>query len=188
MTHDNIKGEVMSLKTLKTLGKDNRYLHAWIWLKTLQLLTMIEKNMLLTQVSSLGGRLETIKARYIWVQVLLHDPVEFAEVNRKGIFVGIGKEVITDKWQQKWLFFEVSIAVSATVTDPTEDVKAMSPERRKCLLESETSSSLYKVHFPELSFAEFYFEFAGNLLFQVYKIWLPAGKQPQKLTGQIWVW
>ena len=47
------------------------------------------------------------------------------------------------------LFLEVSIAVSATVTDPTEDVKAMSPERRKCLLESETSSSLYKVHIPE---------------------------------------
>ena len=44
------------------------------------------------------------------------------------------------------LLLEVSIAVSATVTDPTEDVKAMSPERRKCLLESETSSSLYKVN------------------------------------------
>ena len=47
---------------------------------------------------------------------------------------------------------QVSIAVSATVTDPTDDVKAMSPERRKCLLESETSNSLYKVrqNFPEL--------------------------------------
>ena len=42
---------------------------------------------------------------------------------------------------------QVSIAVSATVTDPTEDVKTMSPERRKCLLESETSNSLYKVHY-----------------------------------------
>ena len=44
------------------------------------------------------------------------------------------------------LLLEVSIAVSATVTDPTEDVKEMSPERRKCLLESETSNSLYQVH------------------------------------------
>ena len=44
-------------------------------------------------------------------------------------------------------FLQVSIAVSATVTDPTEDVKKMSPERRKCLLESETSNSLYKVHY-----------------------------------------
>lgn len=43
-------------------------------------------------------------------------------------------------------FLQVSIAVSATVTDPTEDVKEMSPERRKCLLESETSNSLYQVH------------------------------------------
>ena len=85
------------------------------------------------------------------------------------------KRLKLKKWQ-KMLLLEVSIAVSATVTDPTEDVKAMSPERRKCLLESETSSSLYKVHhthgqklhIPELSvkgssgsrklpFADFYF-------------------------------
>ena len=33
----------------------------------------------------------------ISIQVLLHDPVEFAEVNRKGIFVGIGKEVKREK-------------------------------------------------------------------------------------------
>ena len=63
----------------------------------------------------------------------------------------------------------MSIAVSATVTDPTEDVKRMSPERRKCLLESETSNSLYKVlllmHFDFFSFL-----FAGNLLFQVHQI------------------
>ena len=32
--------------------------------------------------------------------MLLHDPVEFAEVNRKGTFVGIGKEVKSDKWQK----------------------------------------------------------------------------------------
>ena len=30
--------------------------------------------------------------------MLLHDPVEFAEVNRKGIFVGIGKEVKSGKF------------------------------------------------------------------------------------------
>ena len=88
---------------------------------------------------------KTLKAGNICIQVLLHDPVEFAEVNRRGIFVGTAKEVKTEK-MTKMLFLEVSIAVSATVTDPTEDVKAMSPERRKCLLESETSSSLYKVH------------------------------------------
>ena len=47
--------------------------------------------------------------------------------------------------------------MSATVTDPTDDVKAMSPERRKCLLEPEISTSLYQVHhhspflFAELS-------------------------------------
>ena len=46
-------------------------------------------------------------------------------------------------------FSQVSIAVSAIVTDPTEDVKTMSPERRKCLLESETSNSLYKVHMTQ---------------------------------------
>ena len=35
--------------------------------------------------------------------------------------------------------------VSAVVTDPTDDVKSMVPERRKCLLEPEISNSLYEV-------------------------------------------
>ena len=57
-------------------------------------------------------------------------------------------------------FFQVSIAVSATVTDPTDDVKSMSPERRKCLLESEISSSLYQVHqrSSKLPFAHFFWQ------------------------------
>ena len=57
---------------------------------------MTEK-MPLTLVSSLDGRLETLKSGIICIQVLLHDPVEFAEVNRRGIFVGTGKEVKTEK-------------------------------------------------------------------------------------------
>ena len=40
----------------------------------------------------------------ISTQVLLHDPVEFAEVNRKGIFVDIGKEVKTDHRKKCFLF------------------------------------------------------------------------------------
>ena len=32
------------------------------------------------------------KGRDISIQVLLHDPVEFPEVNKKGTFVDIGKE------------------------------------------------------------------------------------------------
>ena len=35
--------------------------------------------------------------------------------------------------------------ISAVVTDPTDDVKSMVPERRKCLLEPEISNSLYEV-------------------------------------------
>ena len=35
--------------------------------------------------------------------------------------------------------------ISAVVTDPTDDVKSMVPERRKCLLEPETKNSLYEV-------------------------------------------
>ena len=66
--------------------------------------------------------------------------------------------------------FQVSIAVSATVTDPTEDVKRMSPERRKCLLEPETSNSLYQVHLPLPFFTYSLSFFAGNFLLQVHQI------------------
>ena len=58
---------------------------------------MIEEKTLPTPVFTLDGRLETLGAGNISIQVLLHDPVEFAEVNRKGIFVGIGKEVKSEK-------------------------------------------------------------------------------------------
>ena len=58
---------------------------------------MIEEKMLPTPVFTLDGRLENLGAGNISIQVLLHDPVEFAEVNRKGIFVGIGKEVKREK-------------------------------------------------------------------------------------------
>ena len=81
-----------------TLSKDNfdKCLHHGLEL-TLQLLTMIEEKTLQTLVFTLDGRLETLGAGNISTQVLLHDPVEFAEVNRKGIFVGIGKEVKREK-------------------------------------------------------------------------------------------
>ena len=44
------------------------------------------------------GRKLLAKGGNISIQVLLLDPVEFAEVNRKGIFVGIGKEVKSGKF------------------------------------------------------------------------------------------
>jgi hypothetical protein len=67
----------------------------------------------------------------MFYQVLLHDPSEFPEVNKKGIFIGAGQEA--------------SIAVHAEVTESKLVVRAMTPERRKCLLKKETDTSLYKV-------------------------------------------
>ena len=64
-------------------------------------------------------------------RVLIHDPAEFPEVNKKGIFVGSGQEV--------------SIGVSGQTSESTSAVRAMSPERRKCLLRSETDTSLYRM-------------------------------------------
>ena len=64
-------------------------------------------------------------------KVLIHDPAEFPEVNKKGIFVGSGQEV--------------SIGVSGQTSESTPAVRAMSPKRRKCLLRSETDTSLYNM-------------------------------------------
>ena len=86
------------MSSANTLSKDNldKCFHNGLEL-TLQLLTMIEEKTLPTPVFTLDGRLETLGAGNISIQVLLHDPVEFAEVNRKGMFVGIGKEVKSEK-------------------------------------------------------------------------------------------
>ena len=54
---------------------------------------------------------------------LLSDPHEFPEVSRKGIHVGIGKEV------------EISLSAETLIAD--ENVKTMVPTRRKCLLTEE---------------------------------------------------
>ena len=59
----------------------------------------------------------------------IHDSGEFPEVNRKGIFVGAGQEV--------------SIRITAQAVESTPEVRAMSPQRRKCLLPYETSTSVY---------------------------------------------
>ena len=64
-------------------------------------------------------------------KVLIHDPSEFPEVTKKGIFLGAGKEV--------------SIAVSAQTVESTAEVRAISPERRKCLRHSETDTYLHKM-------------------------------------------
>ena len=86
------------MSSANTLSKDNfdKCLHHGLELP-LQLLTMIEEKTLPTPVFTLDGRLATLGAGNISIQVLLHDPVEFAEVNRKGMFVGIGKEVKSEK-------------------------------------------------------------------------------------------
>ena len=56
-------------------------------------------------------------------KIHIHDPHEFPEVSRKGIHVGIGKEV------------EISLAAETLIAD--ENVKSMAPTRRKCLLTEE---------------------------------------------------
>ena len=56
-------------------------------------------------------------------KIHIHDPHEFPEVSRKGIHVGIGKEV------------EISLAAETLIAD--ENVKTMAPTRRKCLLTNE---------------------------------------------------
>jgi len=62
-------------------------------------------------------------------KVHIHDPGEFPEVSKKGIFVGVGKEV--------------SIKVEATVTEAADGVKSMMTSRRKCLLRDEIDTDLY---------------------------------------------
>ena len=76
--------------------------------------------------------------------MLLHDPSEFPEVNKKGIFVGSGQEASIS------LSAEVAILKSSKmllfkVTESKPAVRAMSPERRGCLLKEETETSLYEV-------------------------------------------
>ena len=56
-------------------------------------------------------------------KIHIHDPHEFPEVSRKGIHVGIGKEV------------EISLSAEALIAD--ENVKTMAPTRRNCLLTEE---------------------------------------------------
>ena len=116
--------------------------------ETLQLLTTTEVNTLPTRVSSPDGRLATLSevegwyfhpgasSRSCWVR----------RSEQKGNICWHWKRGKMLQVAKILPFLQVSIAVSATVTNPTEDVKEMSPERRKCLLESETSNSLYQVH------------------------------------------
>ena len=78
-------------------------------------------------------------------KVLIHDPSEFPEVNKKGVFVGPGKEV--------------SIGVSAQTIVSTPEVRRMRPERRKCLLPGEVTTSLYTMKlFKEYKKSSCHFE------------------------------
>ena len=58
-------------------------------------------------------------------KVHIHEPHEFPEVARKGIIVGIGKEV------------SISLGAETTVAD--DNVKGMSAVKRNCLLASEVA-------------------------------------------------
>ena len=58
-------------------------------------------------------------------KVHIHEPHEFPEVARKGIIVGIGKEV------------SISLGAETTVAD--DNVKGMSAVKRSCLLASEVA-------------------------------------------------
>ena len=61
-------------------------------------------------------------------KVHVHDPSEFPEVKKKGILVGVGPEV--------------SISVTAEVTEADQKVRGMAPERRNCLLRPEIKTDL----------------------------------------------
>ena len=78
-------------------------------------------------------------------KVLIHNPSEFPDGNKKGIFIGAGKVV--------------SIALSAQTVESTAEVRATSPERRKCLRPSETDTSLHKMSlFSEYKKSSCHFE------------------------------
>ena len=64
-------------------------------------------------------------------KVHVHDPAEFPEVKKKGILVGVGQEV--------------SISVTAEVTEADDQVRGMAPRRRKCLLRPEIDTDLYEM-------------------------------------------
>ena len=122
---------------------------------------MIEEKMLQTQAFTLDGRLQTHTKRWAYFHPGASSwPCWVCWGEQKGYICWHwkGGKKCQVLWRaKKGYSLQVSIAVSATVTDPTEDVKAMSPERRKCLLEPEISTSLYQVHhhspflFAELS-------------------------------------
>ena len=77
--------------------------------------------------------------------MLLHDPSEFPEVNKKGIFVGSGQEASISLSAEVAILKCWSKMPLVKVTESKPAVRAMSPERRGCLLKEETETSLYEV-------------------------------------------
>ena len=94
--------------------------------------------------------------------MLLHDPSEFPEVkkkdkndklfflrkvNKKGIFIGSGQEASIGVSAEVKILNQkrLKIAFHIQVTESKPAVRAMSPERRNCLLKKETKTSLYEV-------------------------------------------
>ena len=70
------------------------------------------------------------------------------KVNKKGIFIGSGQEASigvsaeVEILDQK-RFLKITFHIQVTESKPA--VRAMSPERRNCLLKKETKTSLYEV-------------------------------------------
>ena len=69
-------------------------------------------------------------------------------MNKKGIFIGSGQEASIGVSAEVKIFgpkkiFENYFHIQVTESKPA--VRAMSPERRNCLLKKETKTSLYEV-------------------------------------------
>ena len=70
------------------------------------------------------------------------------KVNKKGIFIGSGQEASIGVGAEVEIldqkrFLKITFHIQVTESKPA--VRAMSPERRNCLLKKETKTSLYEV-------------------------------------------
>ena len=69
-------------------------------------------------------------------------------MNKKGIFIGSGQEASIGVSAEVEIFEPKNICKNnfhIQVTESKPAVRAMSPERRNCLLKKETKTSLYEV-------------------------------------------
>ena len=69
-------------------------------------------------------------------------------MNKKGIFIGSGQEASIGVSAEVKIFGQkrfLKITFHIQVTESKPAVRAMSPERRNCLLKKETKTSLYEV-------------------------------------------